>query len=227
MCSQGISFSDGFNKVLVRYRNKLLEDYLSTDKKILEIGGAEGLCTEYLSSKTQNLVVLEPVNILATNLMNKFPEISIRCTILEEFESKDKFDLIVAFNVLEHVENDLKFLECARNFMDKDSKFILTVPNALSIHRQLGNFLGKMKHPMGLTETDLLVGHRRYYYWNLLKLILEKSRFKVEMWTGVIYKPFPNDIMLQLPDEYYDALHSLGRCHPRYGAELFVVVRKE
>ena len=45
-----------------------------------------------------------------------------------EIESNKKFDIIIACDVLEHIDNVSEFLELINNCMKKDSILILTVP---------------------------------------------------------------------------------------------------
>lgn len=226
MSESGITFGGGFNVILAKYRNKLLGNIIKhqepKEPKILEVGGADGLCTKFLADRFSNVTVLEPVESLACELQSKFKNVTVYCKTLEEFDSNAKFDYIIAFNVLEHTEDDDKFLEYIRRFMHNKSSFILTVPNARSMHRQLGKELGIINNIFDLTDTDKLVGHKRYYDYTILNSKLRKNGFWTVDYHGVILKPFPNNIMLQL-DKYYDGLHSLGYTHRENGAELFVL----
>ena len=72
-----------------------------------------------------------------------------------------KFDLIVMFNVLEHIENDQMVLSSLRSRLAPSGRIILVVPN----------------HPWLLNKIDRMVGHQRRYTKESLTMALSKSGF--------------------------------------------------
>lgn len=228
MVDKGIGFSGGFNTILARYRNKMLDNLmynfnLLKNANTLEIGGADGLTSEFLIGRVGKLTILEPIKILAENLRRKFPGAIVHEVILEDLELYDTFDLIVAFNVLEHVENPNEFLKCIKNLMNKESMLVLTVPNKDSLHRKLGHKLGKITNLSDLTELDTIVGHKRYYDYFTLRDELNKVGLDAKWIEDTILKPFPNSIMKQIPEEYYEALHFISRDLSGLGAEIMAL----
>jgi SAM-dependent methyltransferase len=69
---------------------------------------------------------------------------------------QNKYDLIVAFDVLEHIESDqaLNFLEKIRNFLHPNGVLIIRVPNGSSAFG-LSNQYGDITHQSVITESKI------------------------------------------------------------------------
>ncbi len=68
---------------------------------------------------------------LEKNEINKLNKLGYHCihANAENFRLNEKFDVIVAGEVIEHLYNPGKFLECVKKHLKKGGKFILTTPN--------------------------------------------------------------------------------------------------
>lgn len=60
----------------------------------------------------------------------------------QNFNINKKFDVIFAGELIEHLENQGLFLDCAKNHLNKDGIIILTTPNQFSLMRFIGNCFG-------------------------------------------------------------------------------------
>lgn len=115
---------------------KLLEPYLNHKIKILEVGGGLHLLSSYLLKQGYKITSIEPggysfyVDKLRKNILNILDNKNTYTTSLEDFDTKDKFDLIFSINVLEHTESILEHIECQINLLkDKSSKALFRAPN--------------------------------------------------------------------------------------------------
>ena len=141
--------------------------------------------------------------------------------LLEDFASDEKFDSVIATGVLEHVEKPDAFLQKVRTFMN--GELILTVPNASSLHRQIGKKMGLLGDLQELSELDREVGHYRYYDASSLKQVLTENDFRVKSMTGILVKPVQFEFMERFSERYLEALYNLSDELPDLCAEVFVV----
>ena len=108
-------------------------------RKVLEVGGGEGACARALLevSPQANLTVVEAHADAA-----KFYS-EIRCTLVAETleawldKNREKFELIVMFDVLEHVRDPRMILDSLANCLEPGGEIWLSVPNYDSVSRKL------------------------------------------------------------------------------------------
>jgi SAM-dependent methyltransferase len=116
------------------------------------------------------------------------------------FFRNKKFNTIMALNVIEHIEDDVKAFRNIFDLLEKGGKFILLVP----------------AHNALFSNYDKLLGHYRRYDITTLKLKLEKCGFKIDEiryinWWGAIgwlvfIKLFNSRKMPENPVSIFDKL---------------------
>jgi 2-polyprenyl-3-methyl-5-hydroxy-6-metoxy-1,4-benzoquinol methylase len=86
------------------------------------------------------------------------------------------FDVITAFDVIEHLKRLSDFLSTVKNILKKDGLFIILVPNYNSLLFQLDKIIhGLKKTPLPNTPE-----HLTYFTMDSLKRLLKKHGFQVE-----------------------------------------------
>jgi len=83
------------------------------------------------------------------------------------FIFKKKFDLIIAFDIYEHLKNDDLFLREASQHLKSDGFFVLKTPNLLSISKKIKGkrwFAYKDKTYINLKRPDLIKRNLRRYF---------------------------------------------------------------
>jgi len=90
---------------------------------------------------------------------------------LGEINASERFDVIVAGEVIEHLSNPGLFLEGIKRFIDPRVEMIVTTPNVFSLHRYL-LMLGRFEyvHP----------DHVCYYSLTTLRHLMERHSFTIE-----------------------------------------------
>ena len=143
-----------------------------------------------------------------------------------------QYDCVTLFGVLEHVEDVdamLKQLVDAKNIF-------LTVPNARSIHRQVGLAAGMIDELTQLQEHDLKIGHKRYYTNHSLHKDLDKfaweNGFKIHAAGTLALKVLPSADhakYLHLADSFDYVGWNLGLSGETrsFGADLYSLLRKK
>lgn len=140
--------------------------YCPQASSLLEIGAGNGELSKCLRDKQEfdniqiTLVEPQPLNL---DLQN----VNIIQQSFGETEINQKFDVIVAFEVLEHITEPIPFLLRIHKLLKLDGLFILSTPNECSIETR---FLGTL-------SSNILFDHVRLYNPKALKIALERANF--------------------------------------------------
>jgi SAM-dependent methyltransferase len=115
---------------------KILEKEFTRPLRILEVGAGTGdsiavLRENYLQDS--NCFVVEPNPSMWPAIIANGIQIVKDFTELEE----NSFDVIMGFEVLEHILNPFEFLQTLRSYLRNDGVMIFSTPNAHSIEVQL------------------------------------------------------------------------------------------
>jgi 2-polyprenyl-3-methyl-5-hydroxy-6-metoxy-1,4-benzoquinol methylase len=217
-----------FNDRCIRKRYELLEKYF-VGTTCLELGPANGEGTTYLLDHFSKVVAVDGSQQAIDDLKERFPtddKLETVCSYFEELELDEKFDTIVLAHVLEHVDNPNEILVVAKKFLKPEGVLIVDVPNALSLHRQIGVEMGLLKEVTELNEGDLSIGHKRVYTPEVFKKEVEAAGLKIARYGGVYIKILSNaQSETVLNDEQLDALHVVGERYPEIAAEQYVVAQ--
>lgn len=222
--SENHSYGDGFNGRLTKYRALKIKELIGKCGSLLDMGCGEGFLTRALADHFSKIVVTEgsPSYLKkAREVLSGFP-VEYHNTLLEDFHTNEKFDAIVASGILEHVKEPEVIIHKAKKMLKPTGVFIAIVPNACSLHRQVGRHMGLMRTCYDLGEQDHKVGHRRYYDLNRLKEEIQSADLKISDAGGILLKPLPNVEMERLNEAYCDALYQVGNSYPELCAEVYV-----
>lgn len=189
----------------IKYR-KILKRFECRVLRVIDIGGGTGEQLTNLIRSYRGVVGSSVVIDLDSNSeqfanSNGHDFVTSR---FEEYESTEKSDVILALNILEHVENPLQFLERIQSNLSEDGVAVIQTPNYKSLDFRIfrGTYWGGFHTP------------RHFYLFNyesLVKLI-ESSGLKVEsqkfipagpFWTFSIISWFGTKFGIQSSDPLY------------------------
>lgn len=171
--------------------NEVLFHAKTKDKlRILEIGAGKGVFIQALSTRLEELNIgcqiyiadIEPEQINDRN-------IGIKCQFLDaqkEFKLDGKYDVIIAIELIEHIENPFHFIrEIAKN-INKNGMLLLTSPNVISLRSRARYFLtgctDYFRRPYN--EYWLNMGHINPINPLQLVFLLRKNGFEVSKITS-------------------------------------------
>jgi ubiquinone/menaquinone biosynthesis C-methylase UbiE len=127
----------------------------------------------------------------------------------------DRFDLVVSFGVLEHVQNPTHLLREAHRVAR--GKAVFMTPNIARPSRVMAAMAGK--------EKPSFAGHKQSWDYQLFKQVLEKNEWIVEqVITRFVDCPFHACLPKRM--ERFLSYQILPKIFPKIGSELFAFCRK-
>lgn len=206
------------NEILLNWYPQRILKHTQNCKALLELGLGHGYTTSIFSKQFKRHVVLDGSVAIIKNFQAKYPECKAEIieTYFEEFETNEKFDLIVMGFILEHVDDPILILKHYRKFLAPGGRMFLAVPNAEVLNRRLGHIAGLLKNMQELSENDLILGHQRYYTVQSLKDDVIEAGYSIELIEGIYLKPLTTAqmISLNLDKNIITALCEVGVSYP-------------
>lgn len=210
-----------------RYELEWVLKEIPSGSRILDLGYGDGLFLEKMATGN-DLTLIEGSSALAAAAKMRAQDLSLNVKVInslfEDFNSEDRFDVVLASHVLEHVDNPAIVLSKIKTWLAPEGKLICIVPNRESLHRRLGLKMGLIQNLDDLSARDKVVGHQRVYSFNDLETELSQEGFKVIDRRGFFTKTLANSQMLELTEEVVWGLCQLSEDLPHsMGANLGVI----
>jgi len=186
---------DGESSFWVRSRNRLFKrivyDHMVSEgkTKFLEIGCGTGSFIRQIVENeklqiTGSEIYLKGLLYAKKNLPNvHFIQFDVTQGVVGE-----EFDLIVAFDVIEHIENDVAALSNLNKMLAKDGNLIISVP----------------QHMFLWSNLDEIVEHKRRYTRQDLVSKLRKNGFNICFCTSFLFVLFPLMAISRILDKKRD-----------------------
>lgn len=224
--AQNSLYAASVNRKTIEYSYKIFERHLKPGS-ILELGPAEGIMTELLVQRFNDITVVDGAEFFCENLKTKFSQIIIINSLFENYTPNKLFDNIILGHVLEHVENPVEILSLVKGWVKKEGRIFAAVPNSKSIHRQAAVLMGLLTSENDLNDMDKHHGHRRVYNPDEFKNDFIKSGLEIEFFGGYWIKPFSNKQVAEThTPEMIDAFMKLGERYPDISAEIYIIAKK-
>lgn len=206
------------NRLLLNWYPKRIIKKTPSVNSCLELGIGHGYTTNIFSQHFKRYIVLDGSKAIIENFKNNFSDnkAEIIETYFENFETDEKFDVIILGFVLEHVDNPQEILVKYKKFLMPGGKIFLTVPNATSLNRQIGNYAGLLPDILELTQNDINLGHKRFYTVEKIKTEIEDAGYILKNIEGLYLKPFTTAQIksLNFDNKIFDAMCEAGINYP-------------
>jgi len=173
------------DKLIFIRRLNIIDKYLPNGGKVLEIGCGQGDFLHQLPKKFEKFGI-EINNKACQFIKNNYKEITLFEGKTEKihFPQGLKFDMVIMWHVLEHIENPAIFFKALKKILKKDAILIIEIPNRDS----LGFRFTKEKWFHLDTPRHLF-----FYNFETLKKILIKNQLKIVDYFGDFFS-FPHDL---------------------------------
>ena len=216
-------YGKGINATTVAYSVRIFSRHWRPGS-CLELGPAEGLATASLVEYFADLTCVDGAETFCTSLAQRYPHIKVACSLFENYEPGRTFDNIVLGHVLEHVDDPAAILSRVRNWLNPRGRVFAAVPNARSLHRQMGVAMGLLETEATLNALDHRHGHRRVYNPESFRNDFRAAGLIVELFGGYWIKPVANAHLEEhWTAEMIEAAMVVGERYPDIAAEIYVI----
>lgn len=179
-----------------RERVRQLIDLVGTNKTVLDLGCGDGYLAKMIEKRGNTVHGIE----IAEGAVKKARKKGIIVHDIDlnsdwSKQIKNRFDVVVAGEILEHVFDTDKFLTNIHKILKPGGSLVLTTPNIASFGRRIMLFLG-ISPLIETTARAHDAGHIRYFTKKTLSLLLLENNFKV-LTIGTDTVNFDNRGLLQ------------------------------
>lgn len=216
--------------ILNWYPKRILEKV--TGDSILELGLGHGYTSIIFSNSFKRHVVIDGSQEIISDFKKKYEEadkMNIIYNYFEEFETKEKFDVIVMGFILEHVDDPDLILKKYKSFLKPNGKIFIAVPNSDALNKRIGFEAGILDSMSKLSNADLLLGHQRIYNLNSLKALCTRNNYIINRVEGIFLKPITTQQIkdLKMSDEIIQAMLKVGIDYPELCVAMLMEVTLE
>ncbi len=163
-------------------KTNLIKSYLNPGK-ILDIGCGNGLYALGCTPEANEIIQLDIID-RRSEIVKKFNFIQAD---VESYEMEpSSIDTIIAFDIIEHLNDDVKFIKKAHDQLKVGGRILISVPNE-------DNSMLEKINLAHIHYTDKT--HRREYTDNKLKQLLESNGFNT-----IVILPHLNSAVLNFPE---------------------------
>jgi 2-polyprenyl-3-methyl-5-hydroxy-6-metoxy-1,4-benzoquinol methylase len=158
---------------------------IERNSKLLEIGCGSGKFLQSISEITPDVCGLELNSLIAEKAKAK--GLDVKSQLIEDFalENTESFDVVCAFQVLEHINTVNSFLESALKLLKPKGKLIFSVPNNEPYFQRFSKYevLNLPPHHMGLWNLESFEKLAKHFNLNLDKHhFTGKSSFRADVY---------------------------------------------
>ncbi|PIR66440.1 MAG: hypothetical protein COU51_04120 [Parcubacteria group bacterium CG10_big_fil_rev_8_21_14_0_10_36_14] len=216
-----------FDRYFIDFRFRCLQENYPNLGDALELGCANGLMTKNLLEISKSLEVVEGGEhyILATKkkLGAKAEAIKFNHSLFIDFESNKKYDAIIFSSMLHEVDEPVELLKKYKNLIKEDGMIYINVPNAQSLHRQIGKEMGMLENLYEFNERDIKFCHQRIYDMKSLVADIEGAGWQIKKKGGFFLKMLSNSQLNGLEPKMISALYNVSKDIPaELCAEIYV-----
>jgi ubiquinone/menaquinone biosynthesis C-methylase UbiE len=108
------------------------KEYISTENSVIEVGCGEGYGTSYLSYNVQHIVGLDINEEMIQHASMKYSSEKCSFKVYDGLNipyDDNTFDMVVSFQVIEHIRDEINYLTEIRRILKRDGTCVLTTPN--------------------------------------------------------------------------------------------------
>ncbi len=178
-----LSYEKAFLGTGDQKRIEIIIDLVGNNQKILDIGCGRGEIGQLIKEKGNQVFGLDIVPALVQVANREGIKAKVADIEEEAIPFQEKFDFVLAGEIIEHVFNTQDFLKKISRSLKKNGQLIITTPNLASMGRRLLLLVGK--NPLiETTAAPGQAGHIRYFVKKTLFELLETNNFRITRFTS-------------------------------------------
>jgi len=189
-------YFQGENELYAKIKNRVIEEMLEGiyninawhSLNILEVGAGGGIWTEFFLNKNTNVTSIDVNEQILKGNANLHPKAKFVLGNAATVKLNEKYDFIFAKDIIEHIEDDEKFLKNMNSHLEDGGLIMINTQNSWSL-----NFLIQGSYHLLMGDKNWCgwdFTHLRFYNKKSLKRKLEKTGFRPIKWFGSYYFPY-------------------------------------
>lgn len=177
-----------YNAVLAHYKVLSCLEHARGDS-LLDLACGDGLMTSRFAERFKRVVGVDASGAHLAEARKRAPEVEFVESLIEDFDTTERFDTVFMLDILEHVVDPVAVLKKASSLLKPGGVLVAHVPNAIAINRRLAVLMGTLTACEELSPFDLqIAGHRRAYRLDTLVQDMEQAGLSVTETGGIFYK---------------------------------------
>jgi len=154
-----------------------------TGKKVLDLGCGVGYGAQMLSKMGKEVVAVDVSSDAIDYAKAKYPGPSFVIASGEKLPFSDKyFDSVIAYDVIEHVEDQDAFLDEIRRVLKKEGTLFISTPNPRCLSNIFRHFLFGIPWPEKIAADNIF--HTREHHYRAFIELLRRHNFKIHKVFG-------------------------------------------
>jgi len=190
---------------------------------VLEMGIGDDAWTSAVIERFGHSHIVDAAAPLVKRTKDKYSSrVTCDCSLFECYNPDRKYDDIMAFYILEHVDDPVLVLMQCKKWLKGNGRIHILVPHAGSLHRRLAVCMGLQERPEELGKSDNIIGHRRVYTIEAMEGDIKKAGLNIAKKSGYGCKLVPNSMMTSWNSDVLRGIAVLGSDLPiEYSSALY------
>jgi len=175
------------------YRLKSLFRMIPTNNawSVLDIGSGNGVIAEFMAEKFRKMTLSDYSSSIVDNLKEKFSghsNINVLKINAESFSTDEKFEMITATDIIEHLEDDLSCLHSCREALCGGGVLFISVPAIQFLYgtrdKKYGHYRRYNRGNLRKKLKEAGFAVKKLRYWNItgvLPYLISEKIFKKEL----------------------------------------------
>ena len=225
-------FDDKMKYIIIKNLKETLGTNFNEIKDVLEVGCYMGSMTTILSKTFENVTVIEPSSKCIEILKPNFNNVEFINTIIEDYCTDKKYDLIIISHTLEHMKDQILSLKKAYSLLKPNGYIYVVVPNGTSISRLIAEKLKIIPYACCVTEGEKTHGHYTTYDLYTLERHAREANINMIKNGGLVLKIFGNKQYDEsfkhniIDNNFIEACYELGKNRPMDCASIYFIGKK-
>lgn len=218
------------NNLILKWYPKRILELAASRESLLELGIGHGYVTDTLDGLFRRHVIIEG----SLEMIRRYRDVGngasaaeVVHAYFEDWESKERFDVIVMGFVLEHVQDPEAILLKYRDNLTEQGSVFVAVPNYEALNKRFGHASGMLEDPARLSEQDLALGHRRLFSLASFRDLIHSTGYREVAVEGIFLKPMSTQqlIDLDVPEAILQATLKVGIDYPELCVAILMEVK--
>lgn len=186
------SLDELYEKVKINIIKKLLKDFcgekFSNYFNVLDVGIGGGYWIDFFLRKGARVTGIDTNKLFIEGNREKYPTANFILADAVSIKLRDRFDLIFAKDVIEHIKHDEKFLKNMNSHLKENGLILIVTQNSWSLNYLIDKTINSLKRNKDWCGWDPT--HVRFYNKKSLERKLVKTSFKPIKWFSSYYFPY-------------------------------------